>query len=274
MLVAMLMLGVAQQAQAGVIYVSDTAGNVWRYDNMADMAGQNSTTNTGTLVATHAAYAADQDVVADLNPGGLIYRITVDGDIISYANVAAYLANSNPVQVGVDNVFSGTNRINGASFDGNAPGGRFYTVGAGGMPTNPQAGDIEIYNTIATFLTGIPDSVIVAGYNGAVLNFFDPHITQGTSVGPTPTPHPVDAQYYQVAGNGRLEGFQNLTEYGANANNRVNIGPINAFGTADTTPPIDAHPYQARAAFAVVPEPASLLLCLGAACGLVAIRRR
>jgi hypothetical protein len=266
-----LALGLAQFAAAGIVYVSDDDGNVWRYDGIADMDAQDMTTNTGTLVrdasTAGADYAGDQDAVADLS-SGFVYRIDGNGNIISYLNVAAYLANSNPLTVGVG-VYSGANAINGASYDGNTGG--FYSVGSGAAGTTNR-GDIQIYNSLATFLAGVPDSVEVANFNGAVLNFFDPDSTPGTTVGnpnppSPPAPKNVESQYYQVAGNGRLEGFESIADYAETANNRVDITGFDAFGRNGL--------FQSTGAFAVpIPEPTSLLLCLAAAGGLLAGRRR
>jgi hypothetical protein len=177
-------------------------------------------------------------------------------------NVAAYLANSTPVTVGTG-VYSGANAVNGASYDGNTGG--FYSVGAGAVGTTNR-GDVQQYNSLATFLAGVPDTVSVTNYNGNVVNFFDTETTPGTTV-PAGGSVMINAQYYQVSGGGGLEGFASLASYIAGASNRVNFSVANAFG--GTNPP-----YQARTAFAVpVPEPTSLLLCFGAVCGMFAARR-
>jgi hypothetical protein len=221
------------------------------------MSMQTQTTNVGILVrdATVAGdtYKNDQDATCDLSTG-IVYRINATGDIISYLNVANYLTNTAPVTVATG-IYTGNRAINGASYDGNTGG--FYSVSPAGT-TNP--GDIARYNTLATFLTGIPDSVITAGYNGNVLNFYDPDLTPGTTI-PAGGSVMINAQYYQVPGGGGLEGFASIAAYGATANNRANFTGPNAFG--GTTPT-----YQARAAFAVpVPEPAGGAVCLIAIIG-------
>jgi hypothetical protein len=262
-----LLLGLVQHAAAGVIYVTDSNGNVWQYNGMAQMGLQTQANNAGTLVRdasiAGADFKDDQDATADLSTG-IVYRINASGDIISYVDVAAYLTNTSPVTVGTG-IYGGTKKVNGLSYDGGTGG--FYAVPATG---STNAGDIIRFTTLAAFLTGVPNgtTLTTANYTGAVFNLYDPDITAGTSVGPTPAPHAVSAQYYQVAGNGRLEGFTSLAEYNSNSNNRIEITATNAFG--GTTPP-----FQARAAFAVpVPEPTCLVLCIGAICGLVAARRR
>jgi hypothetical protein len=253
-----LLFGAAQYVNASAIYVSDANGNVWQYNGTGQMALQTQTNNSGALVRDASVaggdYKDDQDVTADLS-SGIVYRINVDGDIISYIDVAAYLANANPVTV-ASGAYGGAKKINGLSYDGGTGG--FYAVPATG---STNAGDIIRFTNLAAFISGTPDgtALTTANYTGAVLNFYDPDATAGTSVGASPAPHAVAAHYYQVAGNGRLEGFASLTEYNQSSNNRIEITGTNAFG--GTTPT-----YQARGAFAVpVPEPTALLLLLGAA---------
>jgi hypothetical protein len=262
-----LLFSLAHYAQAGTIYVTDTSGNVWQYGNMAQMANQTQTNNSGALVRDASvagnAYAGDQDATADLSTG-IIYRINAAGDIISYPGIADYLANTNSTNAGTA-IYGGVKKINGLSYDGNTGG--FYAVPATG---STNAGDIIRYATLADFLAGVPTntSLTTANYTGALLNFYDPDPTPGTSVGPTPAPHAINARYYQVSGAGRLEGFDSLSEYNANSNNRINITGTNAFG--GTTPT-----FTAAAAFAIpVPEPASLVLCLLALCGFAVARFR
>jgi hypothetical protein len=264
---AALLCGAAHRAEGSSIYVSDANGNVWQYNGTTQMALQTQTNNAGVLVRDAAVagadYKDDQDVTADLSTG-IVYRINANGDIVSYVDVAAYLANANPVTL-ASGIYGGTKKINGLSYDGGTGG--FYAVPATG---STNAGDIVQYTNLAAFLIGTPNgtALTTANYTGAVLNFYDPDATAGTSVGASPAPHAVSAHYYQVAGNGRLEGFASLTEYNQSSNNRIEITGINAFG--GTTPT-----YQARGAFAVpVPEPTALALMLGATCASFVIRRR
>jgi hypothetical protein len=269
-LVAMLLaLGVGAGAHEAFVLVTDTLGNVWQSDNIADMAGQTASSTTGTLVRPASvygnAYATDQDVTMDLT-SHLIYRITGSGDVVRYATTADYIHNLNPTTVATA-VYVGNKAVNGLSYDG--AGTRFYSIIAAG----PNAGDIAIYNTVTRFLAANQNSFMTtAGYTGAVPNFYDPDTTTGTSVGPTPAPHTVNAHFYQVAGNGRLEGFASLSEYDASSNNRINITGTNAFGGTGSFKAIGA--FAVPAAYAYVPEATSCLIWSGILCGVGWFRRR
>lgn len=263
---------VTAEGRGGIIYVGVSNGDVYRYANVAQMAEQTSTTITGVKVRDNAAanddYSGDQGATADLT-SGVVYRVTDGGSVVSYATVADYLAGANPTDLtGGSNPYSAANnkRINGVSFDG-ATGG-FYAVGAATDSMWP--GDIVVFNSLAAFLAGTPDSVLTAGYNGNVVNFYDPDSTPGMTVGNANFPsHAIEAHYFQVAGNGRLEGFESIADYAANAVNRINVSGTNAFGGTHTLG------FQAATAFALpVPEPISLLLGLGGAGMWAALRRR
>src|SRR4051812_23349611 len=241
--------GFVNQATAAIVFVTDNIGNVWQYDNIADMAAQTSSTITGALVRPASlygnAYATDQDVTMDLS-SHLIYRITGTGDVVRYATTADYVHNTNATTVATA-IFVGNKSVNGLSYDG--VGSRFYSVIAAG----PNAGDIAIYSNVTRLLAANQNSFMTtANYTGNVLNFYDPDTTTGTSVGPTPTPHTVNAHFYQVASNGRLEGFASLTEYDASSNNRINISGINAFGGTSSFKAIGA--FAAPAEYAYVLE--------------------
>jgi hypothetical protein len=262
----------APRAVAGIIYVGVTNGDVYQYDSVAQMAMQTSTTITGTKVRDNATssgnYANDQGATADLSTG-IVYRVANNGNVFSYPSVADYLTGSNSTNLtsGLNPYSTGnTKRINGVSYDP-ATGG-FYAVGAGSDSLWP--GDIVRFNSLATFLTGVPDAVTTNAYNGNVVNFYDPDPTPGMTVGNMANPsHAIDAHYFQIAGNGRLEGFASIAEYAVTANNRIDVSQMDVFGGAHTLG------FQAGTAFAVpIPEPQSVFLCLGAACSMAALRRR
>ena len=160
-----LLLGAVGHVGAGIIYVTDSNGNVWQYNGMSQMGLQTQTNNAGTLVrdasAAGADYKDDQDATADLSTG-IVYRINGNGDIISYVDVAAYLSNTSPLTLGTA-VYGGTKKINGLSYDGGTGG--FFAVPSTG---STNAGDIVQFTTLAAFLAGTPNgtTLTTANYTG------------------------------------------------------------------------------------------------------------
>jgi hypothetical protein len=146
------------------------------------------------------------------------------------------------------------------------------------MGSSAVGGDIIQFSTLTRFLNANNNggmNLTTAAYTGAVLNFYDPDATAGMSVGNPPglPSKAINAQYWQVAGNGRLEGFGSLADYNQSSNNRLNtasLSDMNAFGGTGL--------YQSIAAFAVpvhlAPEAASALVWLGMIFSLTTMRRR
>jgi hypothetical protein len=262
-----LTLGAARDAAAGSIYVvsaSGSNGQIYKYDNMSELSAQTPDNITGDLVATHAAYFNDQAVTMDFNTG-IVYRIANGGNVFQYPTLDDWLANTNSTNVSIGaNPYSNGNlkRVNDASFDG-ATGG-YYAVGAP-MANSSTPGDILIYNGLNDFRAATPNSTLVAGYNAARVMFWNSQGVAGTTI----NMDDIVANYFQISGAGRLEGFVSLAAYAAAPNNRINMGLEGAFGGTNTTG------FNAIVAFAVpVPEPTSMMLCFGAAFGLVMVRRR
>ena len=193
------------------------------------MAGQTATTNTGTMVRSAAVYGdsykTDQDVTMALDTG-LIYRIKGNGDVIRYPTVRDYVHDTNPTTFSTAK-YVGNAAVNGLSYYFDGTNHRFYSIIAGTTPSNPNGGDIAIYNNVSPRMRDAnPNSFMTtANYTGAVLNFWDPDSTPGTTVGNPPTlpQKQINAHFYQVAGNGRLEGFESLADYNSSSNNRINI---------------------------------------------------
>ena len=266
-----LTVGAEQRAAAAPIFVvsvNGTSGNVYRYDNMTQLSAQTPSMITGMLVATVAGYHNDQAVTYDFSSES-IYRIANGGNVFRFDNIEDWLAGSPSTNVAIgSNPYSNGNlkRVNDASYDG-ATGG-FYAVGAPAA-NSATPGDILIYDGLDDFRAAAQNSTLVAGYQLARVMFWSPESVSDTTVGNVDFPSKnIDANYFQISGAGRLEGFESLTDYAAAPNNRINLGPEGAFGGTNTTG------FQAVVAFAVVPEPSSLLLCVGAICGLIATRRR
>jgi hypothetical protein len=271
-------LGAGDGARAAIVFVTDNIGNVWQYDSIADMAGQTATTNTGTMVRSAAAhgdsYKTDQDVTMALDTG-LIYRIKGNGDVIRYPTVRDYLHDTNPTTFSTGK-YVGNFAVNGLSYYFDGTNHRFYSILAGTTPSNPNGGDIAIYNNVSPRMRDAsPNSFMTtANYTGAVLNFWDPDSTPGTTVGNPPTlaQKQINAHFYQVAGNGRLEGFESLADYNSSSNNRINITGLNAFGGTGNMKAIAA--FAVPESLAVIPEASSVVIWLGILLGTTLLRRR
>jgi hypothetical protein len=279
-LVVALLLGTASHAAAAVIFVTDNQGNVWRYENVAQMGLQTSSSITGIKVRDASvlgdAYKTDQDVTMDLNTN-LIYRITGAGNVVRYATMRDYLLNINSTTVATGTYVGNGKAVNGLSYYFTGTAHRFYSIIAGALnaTTNPNGGDIAIYNNLSPrMLNANPNNHLTdANYTGAVLNFWDPDSTPGTTLGNGTFPsHAINAQFYQVAGNGRLEGFASLTEYDQSAFNRWEVTGLNAFGGTSSFKAIGA--MAVPVALSYIPEATSALVWLGMIFSLTSIRRR
>jgi hypothetical protein len=255
----------AAQAQASVIYLTTTTGAIYQYDSVTDMAAQTTTTTSGTLVTTIAAYGTDQGTTMDLSTG-TIYRINAAGDVVSYSGLPDYLANTGTtIALGI---YAGNNSLNGFSYDG-ATGG-FYAIGSGAAGNNAQ-GDLIQWGSLADFVANANRTVTVSTYNGNLFNFYDPDGTAGSTFGPPVTSR--TTRYYQSSGTGRLEGWESLAHYmaggSAQADKRVHYTAENVY--AGTSTAFGANTIDVATAFAI-PEPGAA--SLAAAAGLVLFRRR
>ncbi|WP_200271430.1 PEP-CTERM sorting domain-containing protein [Luteolibacter pohnpeiensis] len=261
-LVAVGLMGLGGVAQAAAVYVTTSDGGIWQYDSVADMFSQTSSVTSGVLVATQASYATDQGSTMDLSTGH-IYRVTGSGDVVEYATLSGYLANTGGATIATA-LFTGSTALNGFSYDGNTGG--FY----GTMPSN---GDVRSWASMADVLTNT-GTTAAASYGGNLFNLYDP---DGTTLiagggGVYTAGDEFEGHYYQSAGNGNLEGWATVTLYAASPTNRgtlVGSDTQNVFGGNTTAWGANV---DAVAAFAV-PEPSVAILgCLGLL-GLVRRRR-
>ena len=249
---------------AAVIYVTTSNGGIWQYDSVADMATQTSTTSSGTLVNTIAAYGSDLDSTMDLT-NGKVYRITGAGDVVEYADLTGFLNNTGATIL-VSALYTGNYTLNGFSYDG--INGGFY----GTLPNTGNAaddGDVRSWTTIANVLTNTGTNA-AASYGGNLFNFYDPDATATTaanSSGIYTVGQAINTQYYQSSSTGRLEGYVTKPLYASNSNNRGELTGTNVFGGTTTA---FGTGVVARAAFAI-PEPSTAIL---GGISLLALRRR
>lgn len=252
-LIATLCLGAS--ANAAATYLTTSDGRVWRYASAADMYSQTNTTTSGIEVASHAGYATDLGSTMDFSTGR-VYRITGGGDVVEYSGLAGFLANTGGATIAIG-IYTGTEAVNGFSYDGNTGG--FYGTLPGGQGS--RSGDIRSWASIADVVANT-GSETAAGYGGNLFNLYDPDTTTLTAVNSLGTYTAGDqfsGQYYQAAGNGNLEGWESLALYAASPNNRGTVSGVdspNVFGGSTTAWGVNV---DAVAAFAV-PEPSIALL--------------
>jgi hypothetical protein len=253
----------ALQAHAASIYAVNDIGLVKRYSGVDTgpnpITAGNFATGAGELVATIPAYGEYQGMT--FIPGGNVLGVNPSGDVVQWNSVQTWLADVAPTTLAAD-VFAdkgngngaagggGAGTIHGLSYDGNT-GGFYVTLEAG----DDTDGDIREYATLTDLLADNGTNV-ASVYGGNLLNFYYPdEDAPGNRASPNDTP---GANYFQVAGNGQLEGWLSLADYVASPDNRTFQ---QAFGAG------------LRVAFAV-PEPSSVILSVLAATGLLLVRKR
>ena len=255
---------VAVECHAAAIYVVNDVGYVKRFSGIDAGANPasagNFATGAGVLVATIPGYGEYQGMT--FVPGGSVIGVNPSGDVVSWDNVPQWLANAAPTTLAAD-VFAdkvngngpakdgGPGTIHGLSYDGNT-GGFYVTLEA----ADDTDGDVREYASLADLLTdtGVNSA---ANYGGNLLNFYYPdEDAPGTAAAPNDIP---GANYFQVGGNGTIEGHQTLADYIAAPGNRT----------------YDLQPFGAglRVAYAV-PEPSSLVLSVLAAGSLLYAAKR
>ncbi|QDU56590.1 PEP-CTERM sorting domain-containing protein [Aeoliella mucimassa] len=217
----------------------------------------------GVLVATVPAYGEYQGFT--YAPTGEVIAVNPGGDIVEWTNVNAWLANSTPTTLAAD-VFAdkgngngpaggnnaGAGTIHGLSYDGNTGG---YYVTLEGDTAYGGDGDIREYASLDDLLTNT-GTTTASSYGGNLLNFY-----YGDEDAPGSAAAPNDiagANYFQIGGNGTLEGHQTLADYIASPGSRT----------------YDLQPFGAglRGGFAV-PEPSTAVLSVIAVGGLLFLRR-
>lgn len=258
---------VGAYAQAATIYIVNDIGLVKSFSGIdtgaSPVTGGSFGGGSGVLQATIPDYGAYQGFT--YMPGEGVLGVNGGGDVVQWNSVADWLAAATPATLAAD-VFAdktngvgpagggGAGTIHGLSWDGRTGG--LYAVLEAADGTD---GDIREYASLADLLTdtGVNNE---SNYGGNLLNFYYPN---EDAPGNRPAPNDVaGANYFQVAGSGQIEGFLTLADYIASPDNRT--FQQGGFGSG------------LRAGFAVVPEPAAMVLSGMAAVvfSLARVRRR
>lgn len=198
------------------IYFVGNDGAIYEFTGFTTDTGNMPITNAasfteGIPVATNASYGTYQAFTID-PVSGTMYGIDSSGNMITWPTLNDWIndANSSTAVYGAYGADGGQGSVHGASYDP-ATGG-YYVVFGGDATIN---GDIGEFATLNDFLNGINWIQSGAGYNGNILNFY----YWGEDAPGNQSSQNTGANYFQGAGNGRLEGWQTLPAYIANANN-------------------------------------------------------
>lgn len=243
-------------SQAAVIYAVNGDGQIRSYTGASAGANpmEKSTFAAGTLVDTVASYGSylGFTMAADEK----IYGVTAAGGVESWSSLSSWLAADASTVLSTDAY--GANGVHGISYDSNTGG--FYVVYEG-MDGNGRDGKTGQYATLADLIDNTNPVIAPtpsATYGGNICNFYYPDDDGSTLnyVGDTKAA----SSYFQIAGNGRLEGFETLADYIASAGNLSTQSAGGDFSNVG-------------AAFAAIPEPSTMGMIGLSAVFLLAFRR-
>lgn len=262
LLAAVLMLA-ASSTHAATIYAVNDIGLVKSYTGISSGAtpiNGGSFASNGTLEATIPAYGEYQGFAG--TPDLKVLGVNPGGDVVQWSSVSDWIANATPSTLAAD-VFADKTNGNGPAGGGGAGTihGLSYNAATGGYYVTLEGdasidGDVRQYASLADLLAD-NGTTSASVYGGNLLNFYYPD--EDAPGQPDASDQP-GSNYFQVTGSGILEGFQTLPDY------------IAAPGNANYTQP--GFGAGLRSAFAVVPEPSSIVLGLLAVGGCLAMRLR
>lgn len=159
----------------------------------------------GESVATVAGYGSYQGFTQ--LPGGSVYGVTGSGDVHEWATLQDWLDGNTPVTAssGAYNA----DELHGLSY--NPLTGGIYVIYEGDHSARGD-GDLGEYPSLADFINDTNAVVTASTYGGNITNFYYPHEdAPGNANDATP-----GSNYFQVAGNGNLEGWLSLEDYAVN----------------------------------------------------------
>ncbi|MBN2162053.1 MAG: hypothetical protein JXR25_11455 [Pontiellaceae bacterium] len=190
-----------------VFFVLDT-GEIYAFTSVASNGiscmGQGHVTN-GVAVATNPDYGEYQGFASV--PDGRIYGINSFGDVMEWPDLTSWIDDVNAVTVSSEGFGEWLSaEVHGFSYDLNTKG--FYSVQGSGT----YEGDIGEYPDLAALLANTPTTNYTASYNGNVCNFYYPFDDAPHNYGSYANAAS-GALYFQIAGNGNLEGWLTLADY-------------------------------------------------------------
>ena len=190
-----------------VFFVLDT-GDIYAFSSVASNGvsclDQGHVTN-GIAVISNPSYGAYQGFFSV--PDGRVCGINMDGDVVEWPDLAAWIGNYSSAVVSSGHFnSSSTSEVHGVSYDLNTKG--YYAVAGSGA----FEGDIAEYADMDALLDNAPTTHYTANYNGNVCNFYYPFDDAPFNYG-SYAEGASGAPYFQVAGNGNLEGWLTLAGY-------------------------------------------------------------
>ena len=156
----------------------------------------------GVVEASVAAYGNYQGFTQVPDNG--IYGVSSSGDVHHWATLETWLAGDAPMVEAIGSYQAG--ELHGISYDG-ATGG-IYVIYEGANSSRGD-GDLGEYPTVTDFVNDSNAKVTPSIYGGNLLNFYYP---AEDSPGNANRSNP-GSNYFQVAGNGDLEGWLTLEDY-------------------------------------------------------------
>jgi|GEM_PF-465249 len=159
----------------------------------------------GEIVGAVPGYGAYQGFTQ--LPDGSVYGVSQGGDVHEWGILQDWLDGSTPLTVSSGAYNPG--ELHGISY--NPVTGGIYVIYEGDHSSRGD-GDLGEYPTLSDFINDANPVVTASTYGGNVLNFYYPHEdAPGNANDANP-----GSNFFQVAGNGNLEGWLSLEDYTVN----------------------------------------------------------
>ncbi|MEM6504120.1 MAG: PEP-CTERM sorting domain-containing protein [Planctomycetota bacterium] len=201
----------ASTANAAEIYFVDNTGQIRSFTGITDglTPVDGNAFSAGTDLGTVASYGSYQGFTS--TPDGSVYGVNGSGGVDSWSSIASWIAGdaATSESSGVYGAGSGVDGgLHGFSYDGNTGG--FYAVveGTSGQNNNPNRdGRLRQFATLSDFINNVNFTEnTVVGYGGNILNFYYMD-EDAPAFSATNGDAEAGSNYFQVAGNGSLEGW-------------------------------------------------------------------